>query len=272
MHKLTPYADHTGDGLVQLGFTLATSNSSGAKKLAEKMGLENPEVIHKQVLTGELTYYLVYGECVHSINEDELEPEIDPQHMSKEQVESMASMFGRPIVVVGATTGTDTHTLGLDAMLNLKGYDGHKGLEAYKNFEVHNLGAQVSNEDLAAQARELNADAILVSQTVTQQGLHVDNLKELISLVKGTATFLACGGPRIDNKFARELGFDAGFGKGTLPNHVATAIVRSMMENHKELIYASARERGADRVMTTDNESELHTIPSSYSVPARWYP
>jgi len=241
MSKLTPYADHTDDGLVQLGFTLATSNSSGAKKLAEKMGLENPEVIHKRRLTGELTYYLVYGECVLSIDEDEFESEIDPQHMTKEQVEEMASMFGRPLVIVGATTGTDTHTLGLDAMLNLKGYDGHKGLEAYKHFEVHNLGAQVSNEELAARAAELDADAILVSQTVTQQGLHVDNLKELIALVEGRFMFLACGGPRIDNKFARELGFDAGFGRGTLPNHLATAIVRSMMENHKDLIYASAR-------------------------------
>jgi beta-lysine 5,6-aminomutase beta subunit len=240
VHKLVPYADHTGDGLVQLGFTLATSNPSGAKKLAEKMGLENPEVIHKQPLTGELTYYLVYGQCVLSIDEDELEPEIDPQHMTKGQVEEMAAMFGRPLVVVGATTGTDTHTLGLDAMLNLKGYDGHKGLEAYKHFEVHNLGAQVSNEELAARAVELDADAILVSQTVTQQGLHVDNLKELIALVEGRFMFLACGGPRIDNKFARELGFDAGFGKGTLPNHVATAIVRSMLENRKDLIYASA--------------------------------
>lgn len=246
MNKLTAYADHTGDGLVQVGFTLGTSNSSGAKKLAEKMGLENPEVIHKQTLTGELTYYLVYGECVHSINEDELEPEIDPQHMTKEQVEDMASMFGRPLVVVGATTGTDTHTLGLDAMLNLKGWDGHKGLEAYKHFEVHNLGAQVPNEELAAKAAELDADAILVSQTVTQQGLHVDNLRELTELVKGRVTFLACGGPRIDHKFARELGFDAGFGKGTLPNHVATAIVRSMMENHKDLIFAAAKAKGAN--------------------------
>ena len=53
-------------------------------------------------------------------------------------------------MVVGACTGSDAHTVGIDAILNYKGYAGDKGLESYKGFEVYNLGAQVENDQLAA--------------------------------------------------------------------------------------------------------------------------
>jgi beta-lysine 5,6-aminomutase beta subunit len=37
------------------------------------------------------------------------------------------------------------------------------------------------------------------------------------------------GGPRIDNKTALELGFDAGFGPGTRPRQVASFIADSVI-------------------------------------------
>lgn len=77
--------------------------------------------------------------------------------------------IGRPLVVIGASTGTDAHTVGIDAIMNMKGYAGHYGLERYEMFEAYNLGSQVSNEDFIAKAIELNADVLLVSQTVTQK-------------------------------------------------------------------------------------------------------
>ena len=39
---------------------------------------------------------------------------------------------------------------------------------------------------------------------------------------------LACGGPRVTNELAKELGYDAGFSKGTYPHHLATFIVREL--------------------------------------------
>jgi beta-lysine 5,6-aminomutase beta subunit len=39
---------------------------------------------------------------------------------------------------------------------------------------------------------------------------------------------LTCGGPRVSNELAKELGFDAGFSKGTYPFHVASFIVREL--------------------------------------------
>src|SRR5207244_1876997 len=81
-------------------------------------------------------------------------------------------------------------------------------------------------------AIELGADAILVSQTVTQQNLHIANLTELVEIVEAEGRrkrlILACGGPRVSNELAKELGYDAGFSKGTYPHHVASFIVREL--------------------------------------------
>ena len=81
-------------------------------------------------------------------------------------------------------------------------------------------------------ATRVSTDAILVSQTVTQQNLHVQNLTELVEMVEAEGrrgrTILACGGPRVSNELAKELGYDAGFSKGTYPHHLATFIVREL--------------------------------------------
>ena len=83
-----------------------------------------------------------------------------------------------------------------------------------------------------AKAIEVGADAILVSQTVTQQNLHIRNLTELVEIVEAEGRrkqlILACGGPRVSNELAKELGYDAGFSKGTYPHHLATFIVREL--------------------------------------------
>jgi beta-lysine 5,6-aminomutase beta subunit len=149
--------------------------------------------------------------------------------LSEDEIERFAQEHLGRKVVVGASTGSDTHSVGIDAMLNLKGYH---GLEGYRCFQTYNLGSQVPNSVLVAKAIEVGADAILVSQTVTQQNLHVHNLTELVEIVEAEGKrgqmILACGGPRVSNELAKELGYDAGFSKGTEPQHLATFIVREL--------------------------------------------
>jgi beta-lysine 5,6-aminomutase beta subunit len=238
LKRVRPYADHLDDGLVQLSFTLPVPYSSAARiaalELARKLGFDDPEVVHYEQLTEGYTYFVMYGKCTETVDFTLLQGEGgDVEYMSEEEIERFAEEnVGRPIVVVGASTGSDTHSVGIDAMLNLKGYHGHHGLEGYKGFETHNLGSQVPNSVLVAKAIEVGADAILVSQTVTQQNLHVNNLTELVEIVEAEGyrreTILACGGPRVSNELAKELGFDAGFSKGTYPHHLATFIVREL--------------------------------------------
>jgi beta-lysine 5,6-aminomutase beta subunit len=233
-----PYADHLGDGLVQLSFTLPVPYSLAARKaaleLAGKMGFDEPEVVHYEQLTEGYTYFVMYGACPQTVDFTALEGEgFNIEYMTEDEIERFAAEHvGRKIVVVGASTGSDTHSVGIDAMLNLKGYHGHHGLEGYRSFETHNLGSQVPNGVLLAKAIEVGADAILVSQTVTQQNLHVQNLTELVEMVEAEGRrremILACGGPRVSSELAKELGYDAGFSKGTYPHHLATFIVREL--------------------------------------------
>jgi beta-lysine 5,6-aminomutase beta subunit len=238
LHRVMPYADHLGDGLVQMSFTLPVPYSLAARKaaleLAATIGFEEPEVVHYEQLTEGYTYFVMYGRCVQSVDFASLQGEgFDIEYMSEDEIERFAELhLGRRIVVVGASTGSDTHSVGIDAMLNLKGYHGHHGLEGYHAFETYNLGSQVPNSVLLSKAIEVGADAILVSQTVTQQNLHVHNLTELVEMVEAEGRrnqmVLVCGGPRVSNELAKELGYDAGFSKGAYPHHLATFIVREL--------------------------------------------
>ena len=245
-----PYADHLGDGLVQMSFTLPVPHSLAARRaaleLAARMGFEEPEVVHYQELTPGYTYFVMYARCAVSVDFEAMQGEgFDIQYMSEDEIEHFVNThLGRPIVVVGASTGSDTHSVGIDAMLNLKGYHGHHGLEGYRCFETHNLGSQVPNSVLLARALEVGADAILVSQTVTQQNLHVKNLTELVEMVEAEGRraqiVLACGGPRVTNELAKELGYDAGFSKGTEPQHLATFLARELAARQAASASASA--------------------------------
>ena len=238
LSRVKPYADQLGDGIMQLSFTLPVPYGIAARRaaqeLARKMGIENPEVVHYHALTEGYTYLMMFGECTHTVDYTSLSDEgFDVEYMTEEEIESFArEHIGRAVVVVGASTGTDTHSVGIDAMLNLKGFHGHHGLEGYKAFKTHNLGSQVPNSVLVAKAVELGADAVLVSQTVTQQNLHIANLTELVEIVEAEGRrkqlILACGGARVSNELAKELGYDAGFSRGTYPHHVASFIVREL--------------------------------------------
>lgn len=232
--RAKPYGDTLNDGMVQLSFTLPVpygdEANEAARQLANKMGLEEPSVVYSKDLVG-YTYFVLYGKCIHTIDYTKIEvPKVDLNIMSKEEVEQyIKDNIKRDVVVVGACTGTDAHTVGIDAIMNMKGFAGHFGLERYEGIEAYNLGSQVLNEELVAKAIELNADAILVSQVVTQKDVHIPNLTQLVELLEAEGirdkVVLVSGGPRLSHELAKELGYDAGFGSGTFAEDVASFIV-----------------------------------------------
>ena len=137
-------------------------------------------------------------------------------------------------MVLGACTGSDAHAVGIDAIMNMKGFAGDYGLERYPAFDARNLGSQVENAALARACQEAAADAVLVSQVVTQRDVHKENarafLDDLGKLGIRDRTICILGGPRIDHRLALELGYDAGFGPGTKPSDVANYIVGRVLE------------------------------------------
>jgi beta-lysine 5,6-aminomutase beta subunit len=143
-------------------------------------------------------------------------------------------LLHRKLVVVGGCIGTDAHTVGIDAILNIKGFAGEKGLEYYRELRVINLGAQVTVPELVKRARGEKADAVLVSQVVTQRDAHVHNTQEMSAAFREAMgerrPLLIAGGPRFDPLMAGELGVDRVFGRGTTPGEVASYLVHAIKE------------------------------------------
>ena len=237
--RIKPYGDMMNDGKVQLSFTLPVEHDEkaieAAKELAKKMGIRDPEIAYHSTIDKGFTYFVLYGKLVHTIDYTKIQVEsVDVEVMSKEDINNyIKERIGRKLVILGASTGTDAHTVGIDAIINVKGFAGHYGLEHYEMIEAINLGSQVSNEEYVKRAIELKADVLLVSQTVTQKDIHVKNLTRLVELLEAEGirdrVILICGGARISNELAKELGYDAGFGPGTYAEIVASFALKELV-------------------------------------------
>lgn len=243
LKEVKPYGDTMNDGKTQMSFTLplpcGDEAIEAAKQLMKKMGFENPQVVFYKELTEGFTFFNCYGSCTHNVDYTTISvPKVETTTMDMHEVDDfIKENIGRSLVIIGASTGTDAHTVGIDAIMNMKGYAGHYGLERYEMIEALNMGSQVSNEDFIAKAIELKADALLVSQTVTQKDVHIKNLVELVEMLEAEGlrdkVILCCGGPRLSHELAKELGYDAGFGMNTYADDVASYIAQEMQKRLK---------------------------------------
>ena len=237
---IRPYGDTTGDGRVQLSFTLPVPFGTereravaegAALQLAAKMGLEPAMVVHAKGMGPAFTFFIVYGRVSHLVDLSGVTvAEREFPVLSAAEINlRIRSGLGREMIVLGACIGTDAHTVGIDAILNVKGHAGEKGLEYYREMRVVNLGAQVDVADLAARARAERADAVLVSQVVTQRDAHLAGARALAGAF-GTRErpLLVVGGPRFDPTMAAALGVDKIFGRGTSPREVASYLVHAL--------------------------------------------
>jgi beta-lysine 5,6-aminomutase beta subunit len=235
-----PYGDTTGDGMVQVSFTLPVPHGKlaegAAGQLARAMGIDPALVAHSAPIGENHTFFVVYGPVAHLVDLSAVtvvEREY-PLLSPKEVNASIRAGLRRKLVVVGACIGTDAHTVGIDAILNIKGFAGEKGLEYYREIRVVNLGAQVSVPDLVARARAERADAVLVSQVVTQRDAHLTNTREMAAAFReaypaGRRPLLVAGGPRFDEGGAETLGVDKVFGRGTTPGEVAAYLTHALV-------------------------------------------
>jgi len=231
---IRPYGDTTGDGRVQLSFTLPVPFGDEAERaraegaalqLAAKMGLDPAMVVHAKGMGPDFTFFIVYGRVSHFVDLSAVtvaEREF-PVLPAAEVNLRIRSALGRKLVVVGACIGTDAHTVGIDAILNVKGHAGEKGLEYYREIRVVNMVARAAAE---------HADAVLVSQVVTQRDAHLSNTREMAAAFGSgfgpQRPLLVVGGPRFDPSAAHDLGVDKIFGRGTTPGEVASYLVHAL--------------------------------------------
>ena len=240
---IKPYGDTLDDGRVQLSFTLpvmlSDESKEAARRLAAAMGLDEPALTHAEDMGQGFSFYVLYGLCRHRVDLAAVQvakPEFEV--LDKTRIDALIDReMGRKMVVIGACIETDAHTVGIDAIMNMKGYNGHKGLESYHQIRAINLGAQVDSEDLVARAIEEQADVILVSQVVTQKNIHLDNLTRLADILEAEGLrekiILVVGGPRIGHELAKELGYDAGFGPKSYAEDVASFAIHEWITRRK---------------------------------------
>ena len=171
--KIKPYGDTMNDGKVQLSFTLPVPEGAeaieAARQILRTMGMSDPQVVYAKELTPGFTFFNCYGSLQHTVDYSAIRvPKVDVVVMDMQETDAYIKEYiGRKLVIVGASTGTDAHSRHR-CLMNMKGYAGRFGLERSSMIDAYNLGSQVANEELIARAIELRADAILVSQTVTE--------------------------------------------------------------------------------------------------------
>lgn len=245
LRRLKPYGDIMGDGTIQICFTLPVDASPEAREAAvqivEKMGLDQIKVAVMESVGRGFSMFVIYANVKAPVDFTRIEVvKVEAQRRARDEIDAIVqNHVGRKLVVLGACTGYDAHTVGIDAIMNMKGFSGDYGLERYQWLDARNLGAQVPNDELIRLATSEKADAILVSKVVTQHNIHIRDLKDLIQRAKKAGLMerliFVAGGPRVTHPLALECGFDAGFGVGTKPSDVASYIVEEFLRRRERL-------------------------------------
>ena len=236
--RIRAYGDRWNDGVVQLSFTLPVEKGAlaveAARRYASGMGLSDPYVAIAEPVSPDFTFFVVYGKSRAEVDLSDLRAEeaAGPQ-LTREEIDAeIERRFGTRLVVLGCALESDAHTVGIDAIFNPKGFAGDSGLERYRGFDARNLGAQVPIDRVVRLARESNADALLVSATVTQNEIHVRHLTDLVDMLEAERLrdrlVLVAGGARVDHALAKELGYDGGFGPGTTASRVASFLLEEI--------------------------------------------
>lgn len=118
--------------------------------------------------------------------------------------------------------------MGMREILDIK----HGGIEGY-GFHCHYLGTSVPISKVLDTVQETDAQAVLISTIISHNDVHRTNMKRLndLAVERGIRDkiLLIGGGTQVTDEIARSCGMDAGFGRGTKGNLVATFIVKKMM-------------------------------------------
>ncbi|MEN6563711.1 MAG: OAM dimerization domain-containing protein, partial [Christensenella sp.] len=225
--KIKPEMEWLADGTVLLTLCFPTERKTAeaaALECARRMGMKDIAVISHEVLhRAEGTRIELRGKVDFDIDIASLVIPADPDALNEDELR--AAIEQKPMRVVCGTIGEDEHSVGLREIIDIK----HGGIEKY-GIEVHYLGTSVPPEKLVGAAIELHADAVLASMIISHDDIHYKNIARIDWIaremgVRDKLIFIA-GGTQVENDAAKAAGADAGFGRGTHGNHVATFLVQ----------------------------------------------
>ncbi len=232
---IKPEVEWLGDGIIVLDMTLPTSvryAEAAAIKIAEKMNLEDPEVIHKELLhPAEATRIQVKARVNFSVDLSEIKLPPVQIVLSDEEIKDFIKKH--PLKIVAGTIGEDEHSVGLREIIDIK----HGGIEKY-GIECTYLGTSVPVNKIVDAAVEIEADAILISTIISHDEIHYKNMKKVhdYAVERGIRekVLIIAGGTQVVPELAFATGVDIGFGRGTKGSEVASFLVRRKKEILKQ--------------------------------------
>jgi D-ornithine 4,5-aminomutase subunit beta len=224
-----PEVEQAGDSIVCVTlFVPATPlvAEAAALELARHMGLKDPQVINRRVMhPAEGSLFDVKGMLDLPMRVDLLPVVVPPSPLPHDEIEQYVRPRG--LRVVAATVGEDEHSVGLREVLDIK----HGGIERY-GFACRALGTSVPVDDLLRAAIDDGAQVVLVSTILTHGDVHRRNMQRLHELAQEAGVrdhlLLIAGGTQVTDDVARACGMDAGFGRGTTGQDVASFVVRRL--------------------------------------------
>jgi D-ornithine 4,5-aminomutase subunit beta len=226
---IVPEVQWKNDGYVSVTLFLPENeliSQAAALEIGRNMNLTDVEVIHKQVMQeSEGTLVEIKGRVNFSIDRYKLKIEEPKKVLNDEFIREYIRL--NPVKIVAGTVGEDEHSVGLREIIDIK----HGGIEKY-GIQCEYLGTSCPIEKLIDAAVETKAQVIMASTIITHNDIHIKNMKKLHDLCveKGVRDklILISGGTQVSDEIARANGMDAGFGRGTHGNNVATFIVEEM--------------------------------------------
>jgi D-ornithine 4,5-aminomutase subunit beta len=227
--KIVPEVQWKKDGYVSVTLFLPENeliSQAAALEIGRNMNLTEVEIIHKQVMQeSEGTLVEIKGRVNFSIDRHKLNIAEPKKVLSDEFMREYIRL--NPVKIVAGTVGEDEHSVGLREIIDIK----HGGIEKY-GIQSEYLGTSCPIEKLIDAAVETKAQVIMASTIITHNDIHIKNMKKLHDLCveKGVRDklILISGGTQVSDEIARANGMDAGFGRGTHGNNVATFIVEEM--------------------------------------------
>lgn len=233
---IKPEMEWCGDGVVMLTMMVPANTRTSeavAIEIGNRLGLENPEVISKEVMQlAEGTRIEMKGKLAFDVDPHGLTLPPEPHHLPDEIL--YKEFKDHPMVVVCGTVGDDEHSVGLREIINIK----HGGIEKW-GIKVHYLGTSVPVEKLVDAAVELNANCIAASTIISHDNIHYKNMKRIndLAVEKGIRdkVIIVAGGTQVVPKEARETGIDEGFDRNSHGIDVATFLCEEAMRRRGEL-------------------------------------
>jgi D-ornithine 4,5-aminomutase subunit beta len=229
--KIKPEVQWQGDGFITCTIFIPEKEETAeyaGLEMAKQMGLQDPEVIHKRAIhPSEGTLVEIKGVMPFTVDRATLEIPKKHKTLSEDQIRQEIAL--RPMKVVCGTVGEDEHSVGMREIIDIK----HGGIEGFGIKAVY-LGTSVPVEKMIDAAIEEDADAILMSTIISHADIHRKNMERLAQLCaeKGVRNrfILVGGGTQVTNDLALEAGMDAGFGRGTKGQDVASFLVEKRKE------------------------------------------